>query len=317
MHLVTYQHEGQARTGVLQGESVVDLNRAYRAALRHLDTASELAVADLRLPIDMVSLLAGGEDSLKAAGRAVAFAQEHRLETGDTMLAAQGILYAIDHVTLLAPVLRPGKIVCLGFNYRDHAAESALAVPEYPVLFHKVSGSLVGQGQPIVIPRLSDKIDYEGELAVIIGKRGKDITENNALSFVAGYAAANDVSARDLQFRTSQWTSGKMLDTFAPLGPALVTRDEVPDPNKLRIKTIVNGEVMQDASTADMIFHVPFIISYISQITTLEPGDVILTGTPSGVGQSRDPQVFLQAGDCVSIEIERLGVLSNPLVAEG
>src|SRR5258708_13649015 len=152
----------------------------------------------------MVGWLAGGEDSLKAAGRAVAFAQGHRLETGDTMLAAQGILYAIDHVTLLAPVLRPGKIVCLGFNYRDHAAESALAVPEYPVLFHKVSGSLVGQGQPIVIPRLSDKIDYEGELAVIIGKRGQDNTENNAPSSLPGYPAANALRPPHLPVRTPQ-----------------------------------------------------------------------------------------------------------------
>lgn len=315
MRLVTYQHEGQTRTGALLGESVVDLNRAYRAALRHLGNANELAVADLRLPIDMVSLLNGGEASLSAAGRAVAFVQE-RLAADDTTLGSQGVLYALEHVVLLAPVLRPGKLVCLGLNYREHAAESGMAVPEYPVLFHKVAASLVGQGQPIIIPRVSDKIDYEAELAVIIGKRGKHIAEDDALSYVAGYAAANDVSARDLQMRTSQWTSGKMLDSFAPLGPTLVTRDEVPNPNALRIKTILNGVVMQDSNTSDMIFHVPFIIHYISQLVTLEPGDVILTGTPQGVGQSRDPQVFMKAGDSVTIEIEHLGTLTNPLVAE-
>lgn len=315
MRLVTYQHEGQARTGAQLGESVVDLNRAYRAALRHLGNTTELAVADLRLPGDMVNLLAGGEAALSAAGRAVTFVRE-RLTAGDDTLNTQGILYEREHVSLLSPVLRPNKVVCLGLNYRAHAAESGMAAPEYPVLFHKVSGSLIGQGQSIVVPRISDKIDYEGELAVIIGKRGKYIAEDDVLSFVAGYAVANDVSARDLQFRTSQWTTGKMLDTFAPLGPALVTKDEVPNPNALHIRTLLNGEVMQDATTADMIFHVPFIVSYISQLITLEPGDVILTGTPPGVGQSREPQVFMKAGDNVTVEIEHLGVLSNPLVAE-
>jgi 2-keto-4-pentenoate hydratase/2-oxohepta-3-ene-1,7-dioic acid hydratase in catechol pathway len=212
--------------------------------------------------------------------------------------------------------MRPDKVVCLGLNYRDHAAESNMAIPEYPVLFHKVSGSLIGHGQSVLIPRISDKIDYEGELAVIIGKRGKYIAEADALSFVAGYAVANDVSARDLQFRTNQWTTGKMLDTFGPLGPALVTKDEVPDPDVLHIKTILNGEVMQDSNTSEMIFHVPFIVHYISQLITLEPGDVIMTGTPPGVGQSRNPPVFMKAGDSVTVEIEHLGSLTNPLVAE-
>lgn len=315
MRLVTYQHEGQARTGALLGESVVDLNRAYRAALHHLGNVNELAVADLRLPIDMVNLLNGGEASLSAAGRAVAFVQE-RLAAGDATLHAQGILYAIEHVVQLAPVLRPGKLVCLGLNYREHAAEIGMALPEYPVLFHKVAGSLVGQGQPIIIPRISDQIDYEAELAVIIGKRGKYIAEHDALNYIAGYTIANDVSARDVQMRTSQWTSGKMLDTFAPLGPALVTRDEIPDPNALRIKSILNGTVMQDSTTADMIFHVPFIIASLSQLVTLEPGDVILTGTPQGVGQSHTPPAYMKAGDSITIEIEHLGTLTNPVVAE-
>lgn len=315
MRLVTYQHEGQARTGALLEKYVVDLNRAYRAALHHLGNVNELAVADLRLPIDMVSLLNGGEASLSAAGRAVTFVQE-RLTAGDMTLGTQGILYSTDHVVLLAPVLRPSKIVCLGLNYRAHAAETGMAEPEYPVLFHKVVGSLVGQGQPIVIPRISDKVDYEAELAVIIGKRGKYIAEEEAFTYVAGYTIANDVSARDLQMRTAQWTSGKMLDSFAPLGPTLVTRDEVSNPDALRLKTTLNGAVVQDSTTADMIFHVPFIISYISQIATLEPGDVIMTGTPSGVGMSRNPQIYMKAGDSVSIEIEHLGVLTNPVVAE-
>ncbi len=315
MRLVTYQREGQSRIGAQLDGQVVDLNRAYQAALHHAGNNDELAVADLRVPPDMIGLLSGGGTALSAAQEALAFVRE-RLAAGDSPHDLAGIVHAIDHVSLLPPVLRPGKVICLGLNYRDHAAEAGMAFPNYPVLFHKVAGSLIGHGQPIVVPRISSRIDYEGELAIIIGRRGKYIAEDEAYSYIAGYTVANDVSARDLQFRTSQWTTGKMLDTFGPLGPALVTRDEVADPNKLSIKTTLNGEVMQDGNTADMIFGVPHIVSYISAITTLEPGDVILTGTPAGIGNVRTPPVFMQPGDTVSVEIERLGVLTNPLVGE-
>lgn len=315
MRLVTFQREGQSRIGAQLNEQVVDLNRAYRAALQATGNEEELVVADLRVPTDMVRFLHGGESSLKAAEHALDFAQRTLAEKQGA-LNIQEIVYALDQVVLLPPVLHPSKVVCLGLNYRDHAAESGMAVPDYPVLFHKVAGSLIGHNQPIVIPRSSHQVDYEAELAIIIGRRGKYIAEDEALRYIAGYTIANDVSARDLQFRTSQWTTGKMLDTFAPLGPALVTRDEVPKPHTLAIKTILNGQVMQDGNTAEMIFRVPFIVSYLSEICTLEPGDVILTGTPPGIGNARKPPVFMQPGDTVTVEIEPLGKLTNPLVAE-
>jgi acylpyruvate hydrolase len=315
MRLVTYQREGQFRTGAQLDKQVVDLNRAHRTALQQTGNEDELAVADARVPTDMIGLLRGGDTSLRAVQQAVAFARG-QLEVSGKTLNQQGIVYATDDISLLPPVVRPGKVICLGLNYRDHAAESGMTVPDYPVLFHKVAGSLIGHNQPIVVPRISSKIDYEGELAIIIGRRGKYIAEDEAYSYIAGYTVANDVSARDLQFRTSQWTTGKMLDTFGPLGPALVTRDEVPDPHTLSIKTILNGQVLQDGNTADMIFGVPFIVRYISEIVTLEPGDVILTGTPSGIGNTRSPQVFMKPGDTIEVEIEQLGKLTNPVAAE-
>jgi acylpyruvate hydrolase len=315
MRLVTYQHESQSRSAVLLDEQVIDLNRAYRAMLKHRGNEDELSVADARIPTDIIGLLRGGDTSLEAAKQAIAFVRS-QLEGNDRTLNRQGIVYASAAVTLLPPVLRPGKIICLGLNYRDHAAEAGMDVPSYPVLFHKVATSLIGHNQPIVVPRISSQVDYEGEFAIIIGRRGKYIAEDEAYSYIAGYTIANDVSARDLQFRTSQWTTGKMLDTFGPLGPALVTRDEVPDPHTLSIKTILNGQVLQDGNTADMIFRVPFIIKYISEIVTFEPGDVILTGTPAGIGNTRKPQVFMKPGDIITVEIEHLGALTNPLEAE-
>ena len=203
MRLVTYHREGQARIGGQIDGQIIDLNRAYRAMLRYGGNDDELAVADARVPTDMIGLLQGGETSLKAARQALAFVSG-QIEAGDQPGKLEGIVYAIDQISFLSPVLRPGKVICLGLNYRDHAAEAGMAVPDYPVLFHKVAGSLVGHKQPVIVPRVSSRIDYEGELAVIIGKRGKYITEQDALAYVAGYCVANDVSARDLQFRTSQ-----------------------------------------------------------------------------------------------------------------
>lgn len=219
----------------------------------------------------------------------------------------------------LAPVA-PGTILCIGLNYRLHAEESGSKIPEYPVLFQKNPNAVQNPGDPIVLPRHlpSEAVDYECELAIVIGKSCKNASREKALDFVLGYTCANDVSARDWQIARggSQFCKGKGFDTFAPLGPHIVTTDEITNPNALRIKTILNGETMQDSSTADMIFDVPTLIEFLSGSTTLDAGTVILTGTPSGVGFARQPPVLLKAGDEVTIEIEGIGSLRNPVVDE-
>jgi 2-keto-4-pentenoate hydratase/2-oxohepta-3-ene-1,7-dioic acid hydratase in catechol pathway len=215
----------------------------------------------------------------------------------------------------MLPIDVPGKIVCVGLNYRDHAEEGGVELPKEPLLFAKWPNALVGPGEPIVIPPLVTQADYEAELGVVIGARVKRVSKENALEAVRGYICANDVSARNLQFSDGQWTRGKSPDTFCPVGPALVPASEVPDPHNLRIRAIVNGDVLQDSTTANLIFGVDEVISHVSQTATLEPGDLILTGTPAGVGFYRDPQRLLQPGDEVTIEIEGLGSLTNPVVA--
>jgi 2-keto-4-pentenoate hydratase/2-oxohepta-3-ene-1,7-dioic acid hydratase in catechol pathway len=220
---------------------------------------------------------------------------------------------------LLAPLV-PTNILAIGLNYRKHAEEGGKGVPERPMLFIKSTNSLQNPGDPIELPRklASTEVDYECELAVVIGKRCKNATRANALDFVLGYTAANDVSARDWQMRLNggQFCQGKSFDTFCPLGPALVTRDEIPNPNNLRIRTILNGQTMQDWNTSDMVFDVPALIEFLSGSKTLLPGTVILTGTPHGVGYARKPPVFLKAGDSVTIELETVGTLTNPVVEE-
>jgi 2-keto-4-pentenoate hydratase/2-oxohepta-3-ene-1,7-dioic acid hydratase in catechol pathway len=212
------------------------------------------------------------------------------------------------------PIERPGKIVCVGLNYRDHAEEQGVELPSEPLLFAKWPNALIGPGEPIVIPPVVTKCDYEAELGVVIGERVKGISKEGAFEAVRGYLCANDVSARDLQFADGQWTRGKSPDTFCPVGP-MVSRDEVPDPHDLRIRAIVSGEVLQDSTTANLVFGVDEVIAYASQTMTLEPGDLILTGTPAGVGIFRAPPRLLQPGDEVTIEIERIGSLTNPVVA--
>src|SRR5436305_14422729 len=219
-------------------------------------------------------------------------------------------------VKLAAPIARPPKIVCIGLNYRDHAEESNLPIPETPTVFAKFPTAVIGPGQPIVLPKNSTRPDYEAEFAVVIGKRGRHIPEDRWREHVFGYTILNDVSARDFQMATSQWVIGKTFDTFCPMGPAIVTVDEIDDPHNLSITLELSGDVLQSSNTKNLIFGVPQLIAYLSSVFTLEPGDVIATGTPGGVGFARKPPRYLKAGDQVRVRIEGLGELYNPVVAE-
>jgi acylpyruvate hydrolase len=291
MKLVTFVHHGQIRLGALQsgaaGETVIDLNRA-----------------DPNLPADMLSFLAAGAGAQVLAKQAIA----------DAPPAA---VLERAAVTLKAPIPRPGKILCIGLNYRDHAAESNQPIPEHPTVFAKYANTVIGPGEAIVLPRVTEKIDYEAEFAFVIGRTARHVAAADALDYVAGYLPFNDVSARDYQMRTSQWTVGKTFDTFGPMGPALVTADEIPDPHDLDIQLSIDGEVLQSSNTRNLIFSVNELIADLTSFMTLEPGDLISTGTPSGVGSARKPQRWLRPGEVVRIEISRLGVLENPVVAEG
>ena len=211
-------------------------------------------------------------------------------------------------------ITRPGKIVCVGLNYHDHAEEGGQDLPKAPLLFAKWPNTLIGDGEPIVLPAESTEVDYEAELGVVIGTTAKHVAERDALDVVEGYICVNDVSARDLQFGDGQWTRGKSPDTFCPVGPRLVPREEIEDPQALAIRCVLNGQTMQDSSTAQMIFSVAEIIVYVTRVITLEPGDLIATGTPAGVGIFRDPPVFLEPGDRVRVEIEGIGAVENPVV---
>ena len=230
------------------------------------------------------------------------------LETGES---SDGTPRLITDIELRAPVPWPQKVICVGLNYRDHAEETGQPIPEEPILFPKFANSVIGSAEQIVVPSFVTKPDYEAELGVVIGRRASGVDEAHALDYIGGYTCVNDVSARDLQFRSSQWMLGKAIDTFLPCGPWLVTADEIPDPQRLAIGCSVNGEVVQDSSTAQMIFSVAELVAFVSRTITLEAGDVLATGTPPGVGMAKEPPRWLRNGDEVTVEIERIGALTN------
>jgi 2-keto-4-pentenoate hydratase/2-oxohepta-3-ene-1,7-dioic acid hydratase in catechol pathway len=251
----------------------------------------------------VLSVIAGGADALEKVSWWIANASGSQR-------------WQPDQVGLLAPIPRPPKVICIGLNYRDHAAESKMAIPDVPTVFSKFATAVIGPGHPIVLPRNSAKPDYEAEFAVVVGKGGRHIPEERWREHVFGYTMMNDVSARDFQMATSQWMMGKTFDTFAPLGPDIVTADEIADPQNLAISLVLSGEVLQNSNTRELIFPVPRLIAFLSSVFTLEPGDVISTGTPAGVGAARKPPRWLKPGDQVTVRVEGLGELTNPVVAE-
>lgn len=285
MKLATIHTEFGPRAAVLMENSYVDVH-----------------AADASLPASVRGLLELGPQALKTAEQAVRRTQAAR--------------YAAATVQLLAPVPDPRKIVCIGLNYRDHALESGATIPPEPILFSKYATALIGHDAPILLPPVSHEVDYEAELVLVVGKRGRNIPVEQGMNYVAGYTIGHDVSARDWQLKKEgkQWMVGKTFDTFAPTGPVLVTADEAPDPHHLSIRLRLNGHTMQDSNTSQLIFRVEQLIAYLSQVFTLEPGDLIFTGTPPGVGFARKPPVFLKPGDVVEIDIAGLGTLRNPVV---
>lgn len=284
MKLITFTHSHRRRIGLVEGDQVVDL-----------------AAAAPDLPQTMIAFLRGGADALAEARRAVG-SQKHRIPLGS--------------VRLEAPVPRPGKVLAIGMNYGDHIRETGRAAPEHQVWFAKQATCIVGPSDAIRIPKVSDKIDYEAELCVVIGRRCRHVPRARAFEVIAGYMCGNDVSVRDWQQRSPTMMMGKGFDTHGPTGPWIVTPDEIADVRALRVRCLLNGRVMQDASTAEMIFDIPAQIEHLTAAFTLEPGDVIFTGTPAGVGNWRDPPVRLKAGDRVRVEIDGVGALENVCEAE-
>ena len=312
MRLVTFELQGRNRLGAEQDGHVIDLNRGYALLLASRGVADFQGQADRELPADMRGFLDLWDQSVSRAKEVLTFAQGIRAGGGPMV---QAILQPLQAVRLRAPILNPRKIIRLGLNYRDHAQESKADIPTDPILFSKYATAVIGPDDPILLPSVSKEVDYEAELAFIMARRGRHIPKAQALEYVAGYSIMHDVSARDYQIRKpgGQWMSGKTFDTFAPLGPALVTKEDIPDPHVLDITCTVSGERLQSSNTKHLIFSVPDIVAYCSHIFTLEPGDVIATGTPGGVGFARKPPRLLKEGDVVVIEIQGIGQLRNPV----
>jgi 2-keto-4-pentenoate hydratase/2-oxohepta-3-ene-1,7-dioic acid hydratase in catechol pathway len=284
MKLATFELGGRTRIGVVDGDALADLS----------------ALAP-ELPTDLVQLLAQGPSALAAA--------RHAMEGSKQRIP-------LTDVTLRSPILRPGKVLAIGLNYEDHIAETGKTRPEYPTVFNKQSTCVTGHLSPIHLPRVSRALDYEAELAFVIGRRCRHVPKDRAREVIAGYCIMNDVTVRDFQLRTPTWTMGKSFDTHGPLGPWLTTADEVPDPHALAVRTWVNGEVRQNSNTRNLVFNCDHLIAALTEAFTLEPGDVISTGTPGGVGAAMNPPKFLRAGDVVRIEIEGLGTLENHVIDE-
>lgn len=314
MQLVTFVANGERRVGVHVDGSIIDARAALAARFADGGEGRPDELAAALVPADMVAFIERGEPALAQVRSAVDYALARKDESPQPY--ERRLTYSFNDVGVHAPIINPSKVVAIGLNYLDHAKESGMEPPKKPIFFTKYTTAIVGPGAAVVLPsqEMSNQVDYEVELAVVIGKAARNVSEDEAMDHVFGYTILNDVSARDLQFEDGQWVKGKSLDTFAPMGPWVVTKDEIADPHDLRIVLALNGEVVQDSSTSNLIFKIPQLIAYLSRLFTLRPGDVIATGTPPGVGMARDPQRFLKPGDTMVCEIEGIGALENPVI---
>ncbi|MGP4106392.1 fumarylacetoacetate hydrolase family protein [Virgibacillus sp. L01] len=307
MRLVSYKLKGKPsalRVGFMLDEKVIDLQEAYRQVLLSRQDKDLSNAIENVLPSDPTHFFAAGNRTIDKAKEAYTYAQKNSTE---------GFSLLYEEVLLSTPIPAPAKIICVGKNYAEHAVEMQSDVPEFPVLFAKFSNALIGPEDTIEKRDVTEKLDYEAELTVVIGKEASQVKKEDALDYIAGYTIGNDISARDLQKRTPQWLQGKTLDKSTPVGPWVVTADEVGDPGNLSIRSTVNGEERQSSNTNKFIFNIPYLIEFISNLVTLEPGDIILTGTPNGVGVAMDPPQFLKDGDVVQIEVEKVGQLKNKI----
>lgn len=305
MKLVTYKWGGEARFGVISGERIIDIQRASsyfaatRPSLRPIDAPIEAFFDNIEVLLpslkETVSLFEAGPE------------------------AGNELSVSVSAAKLMVPIPRPPKTICVARNYAEHAKEAGLEISPIPILFARFPAAFVAPGDPVVVPSVSEQLDWEGELAVVIGKatNGKRVSKAEAMDYVFGYSIFNDVTVRDYQFRVTQYTAGKNFRSSGPFGPSIVTADEIKDPHDLQITTKINGHIEQSASTSDMIYDIPTIIENISEFIDLEPGDLIPTGTPAGVGFKRKPPVFLRPGDEVTVEIPGVGILTNPVSSEG
>ncbi len=285
MKLLSFSDGGESRLGVLQDDGSI----------------ADVCKADAEIPTTIKGLFAAGPDGMA------------RVKAAAAGISPENVLNPSE-VDIGPPIPDPGKILCIGINYKDHIEETNSETPEFPVVFAKYANTIVGPEADVHLPTYSTKVDYEAEFAVVIGKTARNVAKEDALDHVGGYTCLNDVSARDLQQRTSQWVMGKSPDTFAPIGPVVVTSDDVPDPHSLDIKLRLNGETMQSSNTKHLLFRVEDLIADIARVITLDPGDIISTGTPGGVGAAREPAVFLKPGDSMEVEIDSIGILRNGVV---
>ncbi|MEK3937126.1 fumarylacetoacetate hydrolase family protein [Sporosarcina sp. FSL W7-1349] len=306
MKLITFTTAGHSRIGaVVEENKVVDLNYAYQALLKSQEKYRYKEIAEAFVPAKMEAFLQGGKESMGLAQEAIGYA----LENPDSF--EHQLIYEKSAVKVEAPVTAPSKMICVGHNYREHILEMGREIPEFPVVFAKFANTVIGPEDDIPFHPISEQLDYEAEFTFVIGKQARNVSEEDALDYVAGYTIANDVTYRDIQRRTLEWLQGKSVDGSAPMGPWLVTTDELTDPSGLDVVLTVNGEVRQKTNTANLVFSVQKLVAFLSNLMTLEPGDVILSGTPGGVGVAMDPPTFLKDGDVVRIEIDKVGVLEN------